>query len=71
LKTLVKSVLSDLAKVVIDYPKDKKADTGGFIIAHKAKHEVSRPQRNIMCDLEIRGNRILNPMEKIINDMKD
>jgi len=30
LQRLVKSVLRDLAKVVIDYPKNKKADTGGF-----------------------------------------
>ena len=40
LKSLIKSALTDTAKVVIDYAKDKKADTGDFLLAHRAKHEV-------------------------------
>lgn len=40
LARLVKSVLTDLAKVVIDYPKYKKTETGGFILVHKAKSEI-------------------------------
>jgi glutathione synthase/RimK-type ligase-like ATP-grasp enzyme len=30
LKELINSVLTDLAKVVIDYQKDRDAETGGF-----------------------------------------
>ena len=52
---LVKSVLHDLAKVVIDYPKSKKADTGGFEIVHKASHEVMRPKNNMNCDIKVEG----------------
>ena len=40
---LCRSVLHDLAKIIVDLPKDKKADKGKFVVAHKAKHEVSRP----------------------------
>lgn len=35
LKELINSVLTDLAKVVVDYPKDQKADTGGFELVHR------------------------------------
>ena len=51
-------MLIDLAKVVIDYPKDKKADTGDFFLAHKAKHEVQRPLGKINLDLKVIGNKI-------------
>jgi len=44
LKSLVKSVLTDLAAVVVDYPNSRKADTGGFTLVHKAKNEVNRPK---------------------------
>ena len=40
LKKLVKSVLQDLAKVIVDYPKDKKAETGSFELVQKNKNEV-------------------------------
>jgi len=40
LRSLIKSALTDLAKVVIDYPKSRKADTGDFMLAHRAKHEI-------------------------------
>jgi hypothetical protein len=36
----VKSVLTDLAKVVIDYPKNKKADVGKFELVVKEKTEI-------------------------------
>ena len=40
LQHLVKSVLTDLAKVVVDYPNKRSADTGGFKLIHKGKNEV-------------------------------
>lgn len=43
---LVKLVLNDLAKVIVDYPKAKKkskCDTGGFALLHKNKMQVDRP----------------------------
>lgn len=43
---LVKMVLSDLPKVIVDYPKakkKKKCDTGGFILLQKGKMQVERP----------------------------
>lgn len=55
LKELVKAVLRDLAKVVIDYPKNKKAETGGFLLVHKAPHEITRPTGNMSCDLRVEG----------------
>ena len=60
LSRLVKSVLTDLAKVVIDYPKHKKTDTGGFILVHKAKSEIQRPRGNMMIDLKIEGKSLFN-----------
>ena len=62
LQILVKSVLTDLAKVVVDRPKNKKADTGGFQIVHKAKFEVYRPKGNMNCDLKIIGSKIEKPI---------
>jgi len=58
LRTLIKSMLTDLAKVVIDYPKDKKADTGDFFLAHRAKHEVQRPLGKINLDLKVIGTKV-------------
>ena len=43
---LVKLVLNDLPKVILDYPKAKKkskCDTGGFVLCHKAKMQVEKP----------------------------
>mmetsp|Transcript_5589 Transcript_5589/g.5105 ORF Transcript_5589/g.5105 Transcript_5589/m.5105 type:complete len:94 (+) Transcript_5589:777-1058(+) len=43
---LVKLVLGDLVKVIVDYPKAKKkskCDTGGFICLHRSKMQVDRP----------------------------
>jgi hypothetical protein len=55
LARMVKNVLTDLAKVVIDYPKNKKCDTGGFSLVVRAKHEVQRPKGNMNCDLRVDG----------------
>lgn len=40
LKHLVRSVLTDLAKVVVDWENWRNADTGGFELVHRAKTEV-------------------------------
>ena len=40
LSRIVKSVLHDLAKVVVDCRKNKNADKGQFIAVHKAKNEI-------------------------------
>lgn len=58
----MKSVLNDLAKVVIDYPKNKKASTGGFEIVYKAKNEVLRPKGNMGCDLKVEGRQMMTSM---------
>jgi hypothetical protein len=51
--------LHDLAKIVIDLKKDKKADKGGFEIVHKAKFEIMRPKNMNMNEaLKIDGRRI-------------
>jgi len=64
LQRLVKSVLNDLAKVVIDYPKNKKANTGGFEVAYRAKNEVLRPKGNMNCDLKVEGRSVI-PMPSL------
>ena len=59
LQHLCKSVLHDLAKIVVDLKKDKKADKGGFEIVHKAKFEVSRPKNmNMNESMRIDGRKI-------------
>ena len=58
---LVRSVLTDLAKVVIDYPKNKKADVGNFELVVKEKTEIIRPKNTMNIDLKINGRRIHNP----------
>lgn len=63
LQRLVKEALTDLVKVVVDYPKHKKCDVGGFEIVHKAKHEIQRPQ-GMVCNLKIDGYEILPPHEQ-------
>lgn len=65
LQHLVKSVLHDLAKVVIDGRKNKNADKGGFEIAYKAKNEVLRPKNNMTCDLKVDGYRLLRPQQSL------
>lgn len=56
---MCKSVLHDLAKIVIDYKKDKKTDKGGFETVHKAKFEVMRPKNlNMNSEMKIEGRKI-------------
>jgi hypothetical protein len=61
LQKLVKSVLNDLAKVVIDLRKDKTADIGGFQIVHKQKHEILRPKNGMEMKLKVDGEKIWPP----------
>lgn len=65
---LVKSVLNDLAKVVIDCRKNKNANKGGFISVHKGKHEVVKPNNKHINLLKIDGMKaqISYPHLKII-----
>jgi hypothetical protein len=45
LKHLVKGVMTDLAKVIIDWEDRKSSDTGGFELVHRSKNEVLRPKQ--------------------------
>lgn len=58
LKDLCKSVLHDLAKVVIDLRKNKNADKGGFEIVIRAKNEIQRPRNNMNIEMKVEGHRI-------------
>lgn len=61
---LVKLVLNDLPKVILDYPKarrKKDCDTGGFILLHKNKMQVERPQNANLINLELMGKKINIP----------
>lgn len=58
---LVKMVLSDLAKVIIDYPKAKKkskCDTGGFHLLHRNKMQVDRPPNSMSINLLLEGKKL-------------
>ena len=58
---LVKLVLSDLPKVILDYPKakkKKKCDTGGFVLCHKAKMQVEKPLNGLVTNLAIEGKKL-------------
>jgi hypothetical protein len=53
--------LSDLPKVIVDYPKAKKkkqCDTGGFVLLHKSKMQVERPSNAMLLNLGIEGKRM-------------
>jgi len=64
LQRLCKSVLHDLAKIVVDLKKDKKADKGDFEIVHRAKFEVMRPKNlNMNSELKIDGRKIRRDTE--------
>jgi len=59
-KRLVEMVLSDLPKVIFDYPKAKKkkeCETGGFILLHKAKMPVERPQGKMLLNMACEGQK--------------
>ena len=54
-------VLSDLPKVILDYPKakkKKKCDTGGFVLCHKAKMQVEKPSAAAVTNLAIEGKKV-------------
>jgi hypothetical protein len=54
-------VLSDLPKVILDYPKakkKKKCDTGGFVLCHKAKMQVERPKNAMTINLALEGKKV-------------
>ena len=72
LSRMVKGVLSDLAKVVIDTRKNKIADIGEFIHVHKGRHEIHRPKNNMQTHLKIDGFKVhLNfPSLEIISNKK-
>lgn len=58
LKDLVKNVLTDLAKVVIDWEDKKSSKTGEFELVFRSKNEVLRPKQVNMgqkLDLTIEG----------------
>jgi len=58
---LVKLVLNDLPKVILDYPRAKKkskCDTGGFVLCHKAKMQVEKPQNANLISLALEGKKI-------------
>jgi hypothetical protein len=61
----VKTALTDLAKVIIDYPKQKKTDTGGFLLVHRAKTEIQRPKESMSCDIKITGKSIIPESMKL------
>ena len=65
LQHLVKTALTDLAKVIIDYPKKKNTDTGGFQLVHRAKCEIQRPKESMHCDLKVNGKAILPDHSRI------
>jgi hypothetical protein len=54
-------VLNDVPKVILDYPKAKKkskCDTGGFVLCHKSKLQVDRPQNAMSVNLAIEGKKV-------------
>lgn len=58
---LVRLVLDDLPKVILDYPKakkKKKCDTGGFVLCHKAKMQVERPKNAMTVNLGLEGKKV-------------
>ncbi len=58
---LVKLVLNDVPKVILDYPKakkKKKCDTGGFVLCHKTKMQVERPKNAMTINLALEGKRV-------------
>lgn len=55
---LVNMVLDDLAKVIVDYPRarwKKDVDTGGFVLLHRSKMEVTRPTGAMLTNLSVDG----------------
>lgn len=60
---LVKMVLEDTIKVVIDYglaseKKRRRVDTGGFECVYKAKRIVDKPMNSFGLNMEVVGKKI-------------
>ena len=58
---LVQMVLTDLPKVVIDYPVARnwaKADTGGFALVYRSPVEVQRPQAVNVSNFQCEGKKM-------------
>ena len=55
---LVQMVLTDLPKVIIDYPWKAKCDTGGFVMVYRSPVEVQRPQAVNLSKFSIEGKKI-------------
>ena len=60
---LVKMVLEDTIKVVVDYgmasaKRQKKVDTGGFELVYKSKRVVDKPMNSFGLNMEIHGKKI-------------
>jgi hypothetical protein len=73
LSSIVKSVLRDLAKVVIDCRKNKGAEKGDFIVVHKGKTEVVRRDNNkYMNYLKVDGHKasVLFPTKHDVQQIK-
>lgn len=58
LKELVHDVLTDLAKVVVDWQNNRSSDTGGFKLVHNSRNEVLRPKTDYNLDLSIQGQKL-------------
>lgn len=62
-KVLVKEVLEDTIKVIVDYEHATKRqrnsiDTGNFSLLYRAKHAVQRPMEALGCNLLLEGKSI-------------
>lgn len=57
LKELVHNVLTDLAKVVVDWENKKSSATGGFKLINRAKNEITRPKGDYKLDLTVLGTK--------------
>ena len=61
LQDLVKSVLTDLAKVVVDWQAKKTSDTGDFILVSKQKNEAVSYSKQVNIgkplDLSVHGKK--------------
>ena len=60
---LVKMVLEDTVKVVVDYPEAKKkskCDTGNWECIYKAKRIIDKPMQSFGLNLVLEGKKIAN-----------
>ena len=60
-KCLVKEVMEDTVKVIVDYHfarKKSSVDTGGFELIHKSKQVVDKPMSSFGLNLCLQGTKI-------------